>query len=1011
MVFYSITIYSHYLFKYLYTKRKTQMITKLKKAIIIMAVVAFCAFLTFSVAACGDNEEWKKWKVTVQPTCTESGERIRYKDAEKTKYEKEEIPPLGHDWGDWHVVTPPTHTSEGVKDRTCKRCGEEDVADIPMVPTTYYIDVLDIDGNRIDRVYTEDDGAYELTEPSLIGYEFIQFLTTGGEPFATSGVIDSTMADGKKVEVVADFAVLPTTTFAQLYERAGAGAKKILIAADITVTGSIYIVGNTEVTAADDYTLTRGDNFGGDMFIVGETENGENTVLSGSPSSLTLSAEEGASLTIDGNKDNMTVDVNGTAILVLNSATVTMGDGVTVKDCKKTANNKLLNSDYKIAYPERIGGAGMIVVNGTFVMNGGTFSGNEVNTDETGSDVVGEGDEKDESTRASSCGGAIYAYADITINGGTFSDNTAARGGAIYSYRKTMVRAATFSRNTAGVYAGAVYLPGSQYSAAYFGEEGATDELVVIDGNTAQKSGGAVFGQMKNSITVYGGTTFKNNVAAESNGGAINTSGAVTIFDGKFLNNRAASKGGAIYMYYSDEELTVRQVSILKATFDGNQATKGGAIAFSSSDPNFDSGAQGVIGSVEPVNAIFVTFKNNIAHATATDDPELPDDNNDGEESAAAEQDPDDNAVLSYNGSGGAIYISRKAKVSLYGVKFENNSAERKGGAIYVTSMQSGVVDHNSYYVGNTAGADDSSDKVTSSGSGGAIYSYGGACLDINGSNFEGNKALDQKYGGGAVYMSDAKDSTITNCLFTKNSAVYNGGAVAVYSGTELTMTDNTFGGPTSEQGNTASNHGGAVYIASNGTTVTDNGSSFTYSRAGNHGGAIFAGTGTILNADGSEFSNNEATQNAGAIYGYTNATLEIKNSSFTANNAHGGSYGGGAMYLSGANVNLENVTFTDNESDKYGGAIAAYSASKVNITNITATGNKALGGNGGVIVTGSANTVVNVFSGTATDNVGSSGSTFNTGKNSTINVYINSFTHNGTFSSKGTINEITDAN
>ncbi|MDE5563393.1 MAG: hypothetical protein K2J01_07625, partial [Clostridiales bacterium] len=384
--------------------------------------------------------------------------------------------------------------------------------------------------------------------------------------------------------------------------------------------------------------------------------------------------------------------------------------------------------------------------------------------------------------------------------------------------------------------------------------------------------------------------------------GAINTSGAVTIFDGNFENNRAASKGGAIYMYYSDDDLTVRHVSILKAVFDGNQATKGGAIAFSSSDPNFDSGAQGVIGSIEPVNAIFVVFKNNSAHGTATDDPELPDADTDTESATTAEE-GDETTVLGYNGNGGAIYISRTAKVTLYGVMFENNTAERKGGAIYITSKHSRLTDNNSCYIGNTAGLDDESEKKTSSGSGGAIYAYGSNSarpyVDIDKSTFNANKAFDKKYGGGAVYLTNIKDPTITNCLFTANSAATNGGALAVYSGTELTMTNNTFGGPTSKQGNTAGNHGGAVYIASNGTTVTDNGSEFSYNTAGSHGGAIFAGTDTILNVDDSEFSNNEATKNGGAVYGYTRAKLEIKNSAFTANKSlvSTGDAGGGAMY------------------------------------------------------------------------------------------------------------------
>lgn len=988
------------------------MISKLKKLILIIAVAALCVFTGVAFVACS-GDEWGAWKEIKHATCTEPGERIRYKTDNKAVFEREEIPALGHDWGEWHIITPSTHTSEGLKDRTCKRCAEEDVDDIPMLPTTYYIDIVDADGNRIDRVYTDDDGAYELTAPTLVGYEFIRFITEDGEDFAVSGVVDASIADGKKVTVVADFEVLPTTTFAQLYERAEAGAKKILIAADITMTGSVYIVGNTEITTDKACTLTRGADFGGDMFIVGETEDGENTVLSGKPSSLTLSAT-GGTLTVDGNKSGMTdgVEVSGTAILVLNSATVTMNDGVTLKDCKKTANSKLLNSDYKISYVERIGGAAMIVVNGTFVMNGGTFDGNEVNIDETGSDTVGDGDEKDESNRASSCGGAIYANADITINGGTFSENSAARGGAVYSYRKTYVNAATFINNTAGVYAGAIYLPGSQYSAVYLGKEDAEADTVLLEGNTAEKSGGAMFGQMKNSITIYGGTTFKNNVAVASNGGAINTSGAVTIFDAKFEGNRAASKGGAIYMYYANEDLTVRNVEIFGGVFDGNKATKGGAIAFSSSDPDFETGAVGVIGkeTVQPISeedseeptegeedtqehVYDVIFKNNSALATETEDPELPD----ADQDKGDDEEGSESVVKAYNGNGGAIYISRRANVTLFNVLFESNSSERKGGAIYITSDGAELVDNGSGYTENTAGSN-----------GGAIYAYTDTKVTIDGSTFTSNSSNDEKYGGGAVYFSGAKNSAISNSKFIGNSAVYNGGAIGVYSGTKLTLTDNIFGGKTSEEGNTAGNHAGAVYIASNGTVVTDNGSSYSYNTAGNHGGAIFAGSNTVLKINGSSFSNNEATKNAGAIYAYTDSTLEVNESSFTANKSHGTSYGGGAMYISGATVNMDTVAFTDNAADnKFGGAICAYSSSTVTIKNITTSGNTCKS-RGKVLTVGSAGTVVNILGGSLSE----SGAVMYCGKSTTVNINVDHLEYpNGSVSEEDgcTVNYIND--
>lgn len=43
----------------------------------------------------------------------------------------EEIPALGHAFGEWQAVTAPTCTSEGMEKRFCQRCGEEEVRSIP----------------------------------------------------------------------------------------------------------------------------------------------------------------------------------------------------------------------------------------------------------------------------------------------------------------------------------------------------------------------------------------------------------------------------------------------------------------------------------------------------------------------------------------------------------------------------------------------------------------------------------------------------------------------------------------------------------------------------------------------------------------------------------------------------------------------------------------------------------------------------------------------------------------
>ena len=54
-----------------------------------------------------------------------------------------DVPALGHDWGEWTVVTEPTCTQPGVKTHTCQRagCGATETADVPALghdwTTTY----------------------------------------------------------------------------------------------------------------------------------------------------------------------------------------------------------------------------------------------------------------------------------------------------------------------------------------------------------------------------------------------------------------------------------------------------------------------------------------------------------------------------------------------------------------------------------------------------------------------------------------------------------------------------------------------------------------------------------------------------------------------------------------------------------------------------------------------------------------------------------------------------------
>ncbi len=68
------------------------------------------------------------WVTITAPTCTEVGHEmntcVRVNRGKPCGYEWwREIPALGHDWGEWHVIKVPTAEEDGIEERACQRCG------------------------------------------------------------------------------------------------------------------------------------------------------------------------------------------------------------------------------------------------------------------------------------------------------------------------------------------------------------------------------------------------------------------------------------------------------------------------------------------------------------------------------------------------------------------------------------------------------------------------------------------------------------------------------------------------------------------------------------------------------------------------------------------------------------------------------------------------------------------------------------------------------------------------
>ena len=84
------------------------------------------------VAALGHDVA--EWEVTKEATCTEAGSRTGT-CARCGETVPEEIPALGHDFGEWVVVKEATETEEGSRERVCSVCGEKETEVIPVLTT------------------------------------------------------------------------------------------------------------------------------------------------------------------------------------------------------------------------------------------------------------------------------------------------------------------------------------------------------------------------------------------------------------------------------------------------------------------------------------------------------------------------------------------------------------------------------------------------------------------------------------------------------------------------------------------------------------------------------------------------------------------------------------------------------------------------------------------------------------------------------------------------------------
>ncbi len=520
-------------------------------------------------------------------------------------------------------------------------------------------------------------------------------------------------------------------------------------------------------------------------------------------------------------------------------------------------------------------------------------------------------------------GGAIYNTAKFTIGeNALFEKNTATySGGAIYNNSEITIGANTeFKGNNASSMGGAIY--NDQYGSLAIGENS------VFDSNSAASMGGALFnyGTMKNPIekasflnnsSEYGGAVyaytgsmeinnslFRGNEAKNS-GGALANQVTVKIESTLFENNISDSKGGAVYNVSNG---TNPDLTVNNSLFTGNKSMVGGAIA--SSDK---------AGHTITTKITQSTFQNNYAAEKKTRD------------------------VEPMGGQGGAIWTgaSESNTLTVEGSVFENNTAEAEGGAIWSGNTTTVA---NSLFKGNkTTGTQftaEHPDYKNDREGGGAIFVGSSSKMEIKSSDFVNN--LSETIGGAIATRSNAAKEasplTVSNSTFSGNSAVYNGGAIASYTTTNLT--------DTSFVNNKAGGRGGAIWANGDVTIKAEQGDVVFIGNSAEDGGDIYmdnlssSGSVGTLNLNAAEDKNITIADGISGSKQY-NVTLdgegkvtfnsEIKNANMqvtkgTLHLAEGSSLG------EGTTVNVTNATLDsqDGRINDYGEKVKIGSGSKI---------------------------------------------------------------------------------
>ena len=533
-------------------------------------------------------------------------------------------------------------------------------------------------------------------------------------------------------------------------------------------------------------------------------------------------------------------------------------------------------------------------------------------------------------------GGVIYIHGhDVAIDGINSTNSIVpSSGGAIFIEGKNgRISNSKISVSKADVDGGAIYIDGNNTTIS---------ETILEDCNTT-RDGGAIY--VGGQDTTLSGVTSARTVAVTGRGGSIFIQGANTVInESNLMQSTSALSGGSIFI--DGRNAKVIGTNITRTTSGGD----GGAIYISEEYATITGCHFEMNNATLAGGAVYVSGGHaNITYSTC-------------------------NLANSFlksatKAGGGAIFVEGSYS-DVYYSNFTNCFAESDGGAIFFYGQSGSGLKYNKVigclFINNKVNTNSNKDTK----GGGAIYwSQNGEYGAVRDSIFINNTVKgNMKVEGGAILWDLSSHGIIDNCIFDGNSintTNFNqwsqGGAVFLRGNKNYTISNCEF------KNNWGVTEAGAIYVSNKGksssplpdvdilivnvtfinNTAKGLGQGAPTGSNANGGGAVQLKEAKNVWFRNVTFINNTANLGGGFALGSgnnNNDNLHLVDCTFIGNRAidvlGDGKYGsGGAIYIPGTYIKLDNITMIDNYADDMGGGLyAAYISSYSNLTFINNT-------------------------------------------------------------------------